>query len=165
MHYVSVEEVTKSFGIQPLFSNISFHIEEGDKIALIARNGTGKSTLLKILSGEETPDEGKLWINKDVDVVLFEQEPVFAEEKTILENIFFHDHPVIEAIRQYESADEAADTDQINAAIIKMDELGAWDFDAKVKQVLGSLNIHHLKQPVNTLSGGQRKRVALAKTL
>src|SRR5687768_6998647 len=125
MHYISAEGLTKSYGIKPLFSNISFNIEEGDKIALVARNGTGKSTLLRILAGQEFADEGKLWINKDVDVVLFEQEPVFAEEKTILENIFFHEHPVIEAIRQYESADDAADTDKINAAIIKMDELGA----------------------------------------
>ena len=70
MHYVSVEELTKSYGIKPLFSNISFHIEEGDKIALVARNGSGKSTLLKILAGKETADEGKVWINKDVDVAL-----------------------------------------------------------------------------------------------
>src|SRR5688500_16286808 len=103
MHYVSVEGLTKSYGIKPLFSNITFHIEEGDKIALIARNGSGKSTLLKILAGKETPDSGKLWINKDVDVVLLEQEPVFAEEHTILDNIFFHDHPVINAIKEYEA--------------------------------------------------------------
>ena len=78
MHYVSVEHLTKSFGIQPLFEDISFHIEEGDKIALIARNGSGKSTLLRILAGQEPADAGKLWINKDVNVALFEQEPVFC---------------------------------------------------------------------------------------
>src|SRR5687768_15348743 len=121
MHYVSAEGLTKSFGINPLFEDISFHIEEGDKIALVARNGSGKSTLLKILSGEETADEGKLWINKEVDVVLFEQEPVFFEEKTILENIFFHEHPVIDAIRDYEFADESGDTTKLNAAIVRMD--------------------------------------------
>src|SRR5215211_572456 len=102
MHYVSVEGLSKSYGIQPLFSNISFHIEEGDKIALVARNGSGKSTLLKILSGKETQDEGKLWVNKEVDVVLFEQDPVFEEELSILDNIFFHDHPVIKAIKEFE---------------------------------------------------------------
>src|SRR6186713_1682620 len=91
MHYVSVEGLTKSYGIQPLFQNISFNIEEGDKIALIARNGTGKSTLLRILAGKETPDSGKLWISKDVDVVLLEQEPSFVETKSVLDNIFFHD--------------------------------------------------------------------------
>ena len=165
MHYVSVEGLSKSYGIQPLFENISFHIEEGDKIALVARNGTGKSTLLKILAGKEIPDSGKVWINKDADVVLFEQEPSFAETKSILDNIFFHNHPVISAIREYEATSEDGDIEKLNAAIIKMDELGAWNFDAKVKQVLGKLNIHHLNQPVNTLSGGQRKRVALAKTL
>jgi len=165
MHYVSVEGLTKSYGIQPLFSNISFHIEEGDKIALVARNGTGKSTLLKILAGKETADNGKVWVNKDVDVVLFEQEPSFVEERSVLDNIFFHAHPVIAAIKEYEAVSELEDADKLSAAIIKMDELGAWDFDTKVKQVLGKLNIHHLNQPVNTLSGGQRKRVALAKTL
>jgi ABC transport system ATP-binding/permease protein len=165
MHYVSVEGLTKSYGIQPLFSAVSFHIEEGDKIALVARNGTGKSTLLRILAGKETADEGKVWINKDVDVVLFEQEPSFIENKSVLDNIFFHDHPVINAIKEYEAISETIDAEKLSAAIIKMDELGAWDFDTKVKQVLGKLNIHHLTQPVNTLSGGQRKRVALAKTL
>lgn len=165
MHYVSAEGLTKSYGITPLFHDISFHIEEGDKIALVAKNGSGKSTLLKILSGKETQDEGKLWINKDVDVVLFEQEPSFDEEKTILDNIFFHAHPVITAIRQYELISESGDTEKLNDAIIRMDELGAWDFDSKVKQVLGKLKIHNLQQKVKTLSGGQRKRVALAKTL
>ncbi|HEV7782139.1 MAG TPA: ABC-F family ATP-binding cassette domain-containing protein [Chitinophagaceae bacterium] len=165
MHYVSVEGLTKSYGIQPLFSDITFHIEEGDKIALVARNGTGKSTLLRILAGKEIADEGKCWINKDVDVVLLEQEPSFIEEKSVLDNIFFHDHPVINAIKEYELMEEEGDPDKLSAAIMKMDDLGAWDFDAKVKQVLSKLNIHHLQQPVNKLSGGQRKRVALAKTL
>ncbi len=165
MHYVSVEGLTKSYGIQPLFSDITFHIEEGDKIALVARNGTGKSTLLRILAGKETADEGKVWVNKDVDVVLFEQEPTFVEEKSVLDNIFFHNHPIINAIKEYEVISEEENAEKLSAAIIKMDELGAWDFDTKVKQVLDKLNIHHLNQPVSTLSGGQRKRVALAKTL
>src|SRR5262245_32928243 len=165
MHYVSVEGLTKSFGIKPLFANVSFHIEEGDKIALVARNGSGKSTLLKILAGKETADAGKVWISKDVDVVLFEQEPSFVEELSVLDNIFFHDHPIINAIKEYEAVSEENDAGKLSASIIKMNELGAWDFDARVKQVLGKLNIHHLHQPVKTLSGGQRKRVALARTL
>lgn len=165
MHYVSADDLTKSYGISPLFENLSFHIEEGDKIALVARNGSGKSTLLKILAGKENPDEGKFQINKDVDVVLFEQEPGFMEDHSIADNIFFHDHPVLNAIKEYEAIAEGNDPAKLTASIIKMDELGAWDFDAKVKQVLGKLNIHHLGQTVNTLSGGQRKRVALAKTL
>jgi len=165
MHYVSVEGLTKSYGIQPLFSGISFHIEEGDKIALVARNGSGKSTLLKILAGKETADEGKCRINKDVDIALFEQEPQFDESKSILDNIFQHNHPVINAIKEYEAISENYDELKLNAAIIKMDELDAWDFDSKVKQILGKLNIHELQQLAGTLSGGQRKRVALARTL
>lgn len=165
MHYVSAEGLTKSYGIQPLFENISFNIEEGDKIAIVAKNGYGKSTLLKILSGLETPDKGKVWISKDVTVALFEQEPGFIEEKTILENIFHHNHPVINAIAEYEAACDNDNVEKMNAAIIKMDELGAWNFDSKVKQILGKLNIHQLHQTANTLSGGQRKRVALARTL
>jgi ATP-binding cassette subfamily F protein uup len=166
MHYVSVENLTKSYGIQPLFSNISFNIEEGDKIALVARNGTGKSTLLKILAGKESPDTGKVWISKDVDVVLFEQEPQFNDEKSVLDNIFFHNHPVINAIKEYELlSEDGADVEKLTDAIIRMDEMNAWDFDSKVKQILEKLNIHHMTQPVGTLSGGQRKRIALAKTL
>jgi ATP-binding cassette subfamily F protein uup len=165
MHYVSVEGLSKSYGVKPLFTHISFHIEEGDKISLVARNGSGKSTLLKILSGSETADSGTVWIHKDVTVALFEQEPLFMEERSILDNIFHHDHPVINAIREYERISDEGDVDQLTNAIVKMDELGAWDFDAKVKQILGKLNIHHLQQTTGTLSGGQRKRVALAKTL
>lgn len=165
MHYVSVEGLSKSYGIQPLFSKISFNIEEGDKIALVARNGSGKTTLLRILEGKETADEGKVWINKDVDVVLFEQEPVFDETKSISDNIFYHDHPVMNAIRAYELASEKDDHDKISEALGLMDDINAWDFDSKVKQVLGKLNIHNLDQITGTLSGGQRKRVALARTL
>ncbi len=165
MHYVSVESLTKAYGIKPLFQNISFHIEEGDKIALVARNGSGKSTLLKILAGKETPDDGKVWIHKDVDVALFEQEPSFNEEVSIVDNIFDHNHPVLNAIKEYELVSEEGDAEKLSAVIVKMDELGAWDFDAKVKQILGKLNIHHLNQPVKNLSGGQRKRAALARTL
>lgn len=165
MHYVTVENLSKSYGIQPLFQGVTFHIEEGDKIALVAKNGFGKSTLLKILAGKETADEGTLWVNKEVTVAFFEQEPSFIESKSILENIFHHEHPVIRAIANYEAACDRDDPIAVGEAIVRMDELGAWDFDARVKQILGKLNIHHLEQTVNTLSGGQRKRVALARTL
>ena len=165
MHYVSVGDLSKSYGVKPLFEDITFHIEEGDKIALVARNGSGKSTLLRILSGKDTPDSGTVWIHKDVTVALFEQEPVFIENKSILDNIFHHNHPVINAIKDYEAASDEEDVDKITDAIVRLDELNAWDFDTKVKQILGKLNIHHLQQAAGTLSGGQRKRVALAKTL
>ncbi len=167
MHYVSAEGLTKSYGVKPLFENITFHISEGDKIALVARNGSGKSTLLKILAGKDVPDEGKLWIHKDVTVALFEQDPQFEEHLSVLDNIFHYKHPVAEALREYEGIMEQADKDpvKLGEALAKLDELGAWDFEAKVKQILGKLNIHHLDQRVDTLSGGQRKRVALAQTL
>ncbi|MBS1567312.1 MAG: ABC-F family ATP-binding cassette domain-containing protein, partial [Bacteroidetes bacterium] len=111
MHYVSVEGLTKSYGIKPLFSGISFHIEEGDKIALVAKNGSGKSTMLKILAGKETAEAGKIWIHKDVTIALFEQDPQFIEEKSILDNIFHHNHPVINAIKEYEAASDAEDAE------------------------------------------------------
>ena len=165
MHYVSAENLTKSFGVHPLFSNISFHIEEGDKIALVARNGTGKSTLLNILAGKDTADSGTLWIHKDVDVVLFEQEPNLIESKSIIDNIFFHNNPTIQAIKNYELALDQNNADTITDAIVQMDEMQAWDYETKVEQILGKLKIHHLDQIVSSLSGGQKKRVALAKTL
>lgn len=165
MHYVSVENLSKSFGTKPLFKQISFHISEGDKIAFIAKNGSGKSTLLKILAHKEHADNGTVWIHKDVSIALFEQEPVFDESKSIIDNIFNFKHPSIEIIKAYELACEAGDVDAINNALEKMDTLNAWDFDAKVKQILGKLRIHHFDQLVSTLSGGQRKRVALAQTL
>jgi ABC transport system ATP-binding/permease protein len=165
MHYVSVENLSKSYGVKPLFRNLTFHMEEGDKIALVARNGSGKSTLLRILAGKETAEEGTVWIHKDVTVALFEQEPSFIEDRSILDNIFHHDHPVINAIKAYEDASEAEDAGRLTDAIIRLDELNAWDFDTKVKQILGKLNIHQLQQPAGKLSGGQRKRVALARTL
>ncbi|MDE3254582.1 MAG: ABC-F family ATP-binding cassette domain-containing protein [Bacteroidota bacterium] len=165
MHYVSVENLSKSYGTKPLFKQISFHISEGDKIAFIAKNGSGKSTLLKILAAKEHADSGTVWIHKDVSIALFEQEPVFEETKSVIDNIFNFNHPSIEIIKAYELACEAEDADAISNAIEKMDELNAWDFDTKVKQILGKLRIHNYDQLVSTLSGGQRKRVALAQTL
>ncbi|PSL48926.1 ATP-binding cassette subfamily F protein uup [Chitinophaga niastensis] len=168
MHYVTVEGLTKSFGTKPLFKDISFHIEEGDKIALVALNGTGKSTLLRILCGKDVPDSGKVWIHKDVTVVMLEQHSDFDLSKTVIENIFNHDNPVLNAIKEYELLTEEGhepDLDKLSESIGRMDELNAWHFDTKVKQILGKLNIHNLDQQVGSLSGGQQKRVALAKVL
>lgn len=165
MHYVSAENLGKSYGVKPLFENISFHISEGDKIALVARNGSGKSTLLKIIAGKDFSDEGKLWVNKDVEVAFFEQEPQLEENETVLNNIFHIAHPIINVIKEYEAAIEEGDDQKLTTLLAKMDELNAWDFDSKVKQILGKLNIHNLQQRISTLSGGQKKRIALAKTL
>ncbi len=165
MNYVSVEGLTKSYGIYPLFKGISFNINEGDRIALIARNGVGKTTLLRILAGKEQPDAGSAKIHKDVHLVLFEQDPQFIETASITQNLFNQDHPVMKAISQYEMAMESEDENLITDAIMEMEERSAWDFESKVKTILTQLNIHHLEQPVAKLSGGQRKRVSLAKTL
>src|SRR5690606_2132155 len=102
MHYLSAENISKSYGVKPLFSNITFHISEGDKIALVAKNGSGKSTLLKLIAGKDQPDEGTIRIHKDVTVALFEQEPVFEEALSVAYNIFHYKHPVAEALRDYE---------------------------------------------------------------
>jgi ATP-binding cassette subfamily F protein uup len=165
MHYITAEALTKSYGIHPLFSNITFHINEGDKIALVARNGVGKSTLLKIIAGKDVPDEGKIFIQKDVTIALFEQEPHFDETKTVLENIFNTQHPILHLISSYEDAIEKNDELLTAKLALQLEENNAWQFEAKVKQILSKLNIHHLQQPVKKLSGGQRKRIALAKTL
>jgi ATP-binding cassette subfamily F protein uup len=170
MHYVSAENLSKSYGVKPLFQNISFHISEGDKIALVARNGSGKSTLLKIIAGKETAETGKVWISKDVDVAFFEQEPHLNETATTLDNIFHSGHPVLNTIKEYEAlVNNEEDTPEYHQAfsevMIRMDEMGAWDFDAKVHQILSKLKVQNFHQPVNTLSGGQRKRIALARTL
>ena len=165
MNYVSVEGLTKSYGITPLFKGINFNINEGDSIALIARNGVGKTTLLRILAGKEQPDAGTAKIHKDVHLVLFEQEPQFIETASITQNLFNQDHPMMKAISNYEMAMESEDENLITDAIMEMEERSAWDFESKVKTILTQLNINHLEQPVSKLSGGQRKRVSLAKTL
>ena len=168
MHYVSVDNLSKTYADKPLFENISFHINEGDKIALVALNGAGKSTLLKILCGQEIPDEGTVWVHKDVKVVLLDQDPYLNDERTILENIFSYDHPIVNALKRYEQlteSDATPDETALAAAIQEMDSLNAWHYDSTVKQILGKLNIHHLDQQVSTLSGGQKKRIALAKVL
>ncbi len=167
MHYVSAEKISKSYGIKQLFEDITFHISEGDKIALVARNGSGKSTLLKILAGKDNVESGNVWIHKDVTVALFEQDPQFEEELSVLDNIFHYKHPVSEALRKYERAMNAPEQDanEISEALGLIDELSAWEFEGKVKEILGKLNIHNLEQKVKSLSGGQRKRVALAQTL
>ena len=167
MHYVSAEKISKSYGIKQLFEDITFHISEGDKIALVARNGSGKSTLLKILAGKDNVENGNLWIHKDVTVALFEQDPQFEEELSVLDNIFHYKHPVSEALRKYETVmeQENPDPDEVSEALGMIDELNAWEFESKVKEILGKLNIHNLHQKVKTLSGGQRKRIALAQTL
>ena len=167
MHYASIENLTKSFGIRTLFKNISFHIEEGDKIAFVARNGSGKSTLLKIIAGQETSDSGTVWVHKDVKVIMLQQDTAFENEKTIWDNILNLDNPVVRLVQEYEMLleDEIHDEDRISELVTEITEANAWTFESDLKQILGKLNLHHLNEPVKNLSGGQRKRVALAQAL
>ncbi len=167
MHYGSVENLSKSFGIRNLFKNISFHIEEGDKIAFVARNGSGKSTLLKIIAGLDTPDSGTVWIHKDVKVIMLQQDTAFENERSIWDNILNLDNPVVRLVKEYEMLleEEVHDEDRISHLVTELTEVNAWNFESDLKQILGKLNLHHLNEPVKNLSGGQRKRVALAQAL
>jgi len=165
MHYLSTRGIGKSYGIKPLFREIDVHVQEGDCIAMVAKNGSGKSTLLKILAGTEEPDEGKVWRHKDVNVVYFDQDPELNDRNTILDTILQHQHPLMDALREYEDSQFSGDTNRIAKATEQMEERAAWSLEAKIKHLLHRLAITDLQQPVKTLSGGQRKRVALAKTL
>lgn len=167
MHYASLENISKSFGIRNLFKNISFHIEEGDKIAFVARNGSGKSTLLKIIAGLDTADSGTVWIHKDVKVIMLQQDTPFDNEKSIWDNILSMDNPIVSLVKEYEILQESPnpDEDRFNELIGAITEADAWNFESDLKQILGKLNLHHLNEPVKNLSGGQRKRVALAQAL
>lgn len=167
MHYASVENLTKSFGIRTLFKNITFHIEEGDKIALVARNGSGKSTLMKIIAGMETADSGTVWVHKDIKTVMLQQDNDFDGNKTIWDNVLRLDHPVVKVVKEYEEFLEEGsdDHEHLGELMAKLDDLDAWNFESDLKQILGKLNIHHLNEKVGNLSGGQKKRVALAQSL
>jgi ABC transport system ATP-binding/permease protein len=167
MHYTSIENLTKSFGIRTLFKNISFHIEEGDKIAFVARNGSGKSTLLKIIAGQETPDSGTVWVHKDVKVIMLQQDTAFENSKSIWDNILNIDNPVVRLVKEYEMLleENSENEERISELITELTEANAWSFESDLKQILGKLNLHHLNEPVKNLSGGQRKRVALAQAL
>ncbi len=167
MHYASIENLNKSFGIRKLFNGISFHVEEGDKIAFVARNGSGKSTLLKIIAGLDTADDGTIWIHKDVKVIMLQQDTAFENDKSIWDNILNIDNPVVKIVKEYEMLmeEEVHDEDRISHLVTELTEANAWTFESDLKQILGKLNLHHLNEPVKNLSGGQRKRVALAQAL
>jgi len=166
MNYLSVEELTKSYGIRVLFENITFGIEKGQKVAFIAKNGTGKSTFLKILSGKEGYDSGSVVFRKGIKIGHLHQTPEFNDAHTISETIFASKSEQILAIKEYEKAIlNSDDNERMQKAFEKMDELEAWDYEVKIKQILGQLNIHNLELNVGKLSGGQQKRIALAQVL
>ncbi|MGK6344114.1 ABC-F family ATP-binding cassette domain-containing protein [Chryseobacterium sp. DT-3] len=165
MNYVSVENLTKSYGVKVLFENISFHVNEGDKIAIVAKNGSGKSTLLKILMGKEIADSGTVNINKDIQVVLFDQEIEFDSDLTIDEFMMTLDSAPIQALKNYHQSLLSTDYDFIEKALAEMEIHKAWDLENDMKQILSQLKITDLEAKMGNLSGGQIKRVALAKLL
>ena len=166
MNFLSVERVSKSFGARVLFNEISFGLAEGDKAALVAKNGNGKTTLLKILSGTEQPDTGIVTYRKDIKVEFLHQDPELDGEKTILESVLSSDNPSTAAIVDYERELAKGDYgDHYQKAFDTMERLQAWDFEGQVKTILGKLGLHETDLKIAPLSGGQKKRVALAKIL
>jgi ATP-binding cassette subfamily F protein uup len=171
MNYLSVENLSKAFGERKLFSNISFGISQGQKIALVGINGAGKSTLMKIIMGLEIPDTGQVGTNQQVKVAYVHQNPVFEGTMSIYQTIFDQSNSeVLKVIEDYHKAMLEAERgidnlDKMSVLFEKMDAFQAWDFEYQVKEVLGKLGLHDTDLPVGTLSGGQRKRVALAKAI
>lgn len=169
MTILSTDNLSKSFGVNLLFENLTFGISEGDKTALVAPNGTGKSTLLKILAGRETADTGKVMIQNGIRTGFLAQEPELDDIKTIREYIASGDFKLVQIIQEYERAAEAQAEDfnpktqkAFEKASAAMEAANAWDYEQRMEQILGILNITNLDQSISVLSGGERKRVALA---
>ncbi len=172
MNLLSIENLSKSYGDKILFDSISFGISKGEKVALIARNGAGKSTLMKILAGKETPDSGQVTFRKDLNVEFLEQDPYMDPERTVLDTIFDAKNPSVQLMREYELMVErdalhhSPETQkELERLSMLIDDANAWDYEVRVRQVLSKLNIHNLDQQIRQLSGGQKKRIALAKAL
>ena len=169
MTYLSVENLSKKYGYKTLFEGITFGISKGDKTALIAQNGTGKSTLLKMVAGVETPDGGEVITKNGLRVSLLQQEPNLDDELTINEFIIHGDNEMVRIVRDYEIAVKAQSknytekTQKIfDKALAQMDAYNAWDYELRLQQILAELKVQDLNQKISSLSGGQRKRVALA---
>lgn len=162
---LQVENLTKSFGVNSLFDDINFTINEGDKVGLIAKNGTGKSTLLSIIAGDDTPDDGKLIFKNDVTIGYLKQLPQFELHLSVIDTCLIGDDDQSKAIRQYENALIEGNNEEMTKAIQAMDLASAWDYEERFKQILSQLKIDDFKQRISELSGGQIKRVALAKIL
>lgn len=173
MNYLTVNNVSKTVGEKLLFKQITFGLEKGQKSALIARNGTGKSTLLNIIAGREVPDEGEVVVRNDIVVSYLPQMDSFNEEDTVLNALFDEETPIVRAIKEYETCvtlleqglTEKVTQERMNNAILEIDRLNAWDYESRIKEILSKFGIHDIFKNVNELSGGQRKKAALAKTL
>lgn len=162
---LQIEGISKRFGDLELFKNISFTVEERNRVGLIARNGRGKSTLLKIIAGEEPCDEGRITLRGGIRVGYLEQEPDFDGELTVIEACLQRNSEKAGVIARYERAVEGGDEKSLQHLMEEMDRLEAWDYENRAKQVLGKLKISRFDQPVKELSGGQKKRIALAAVL
>ena len=163
--FLQAENLSKRWGELMLFENISFTVFEGAKVALIAKNGTGKSSLLDLLAGKESPDEGVITLTNDVKMGYFEQIPNLNPNNTVIEEVFESDNEKIKTVKAFELAVTQNKQDEITAISAKMDELNAWAVEVEIKQILTELKISFLEQKVSELSGGQQKRLALAKVL
>lgn len=166
VNYLSVENISKSFGLRVLFEGISFGINEGQKIGFVAKNGTGKTSLLKIISGNDTPDTGLVTYRKGLKVAFLPQEPNLDPALTVEQTIFSSDNPILKIIEDYEKAiQNSEDAEALQKAMDAMDAHNAWDFETRYKQILFQLKLENLNQKVSVLSGGQKKRLALANAL
>ncbi|MBR6104437.1 MAG: ABC-F family ATP-binding cassette domain-containing protein [Paludibacteraceae bacterium] len=164
--YLQVEGLTKSFGQKVLFHDVSFGISEGERIAIVARNGAGKTTLMNIIAGSEPYDSGAISFKRDLVMGILPQDPHFPAGMSVLQACLHSNSDQVKAIARYEKALlQPENTDELNEAMADMDSLKAWDYETRIKQILGKLNIHDLEQKVDNLSGGQLKRVALANVL
>lgn len=163
--YLQVEELTKSFGDLVLFDRISFGIAQGQRVGLIAKNGTGKTTLLNILAGREGYDAGRITYRRDLRVGYLEQSPRYPEHLTVLEACFYHGNSVVDLIREYEQCMETEGNPGLQDLLERMEHAKAWDYERRAKQILSQLKVRDFDQPVGQLSGGQLKRVALANVL
>jgi ATP-binding cassette subfamily F protein uup len=169
VNYLTLKDVSKSYGDRQLFSDVELYINKGDKVALIAKNGSGKTSLLRIITGEENPDGtfAKRILHPNVKMGYLKQEIDLPEDSTILDFIFSGDNPKIKALKEYEDLllDEKRDESRMQALVDQIDRLKAWDAEAKIKEILFKLDIDQLHQKIGNLSGGQKKRLALAEVL
>lgn len=166
MNYLTVEHISKSYGVLELFSDISFSIHKDQKIAFVAKNGSGKTSILNIISGADSPDSGQVIMRNGLRISFLSQTPNFGDSKTIEEAIFNADLPILNIISNYEKAlQNLEDTEAYQKAFEQMDIHNAWEFDVQYKQILFQLKLEDIHQSISTLSGGQKKRLALAKVL
>ena len=163
--FLQVENLSKRFGEQLLFENITFGIGKNQKVALIAKNGMGKSTLLRIIAGKDSADTGTVIFRNDISIGILDQDPELDPENYVFEEVFNSENPTLKLIKTYEQAVKDNDTSALEELIPQMDALAAWDYDTQVKQILSELKVDKYSLRIKELSGGQRKRVGLAKIL